>query len=103
MKNNKKKKNTPKAQTKKVERVITDSSLRILSLLLPLALLVILGFVLLTYEHALLFKIQEYNLFLYTPLFFKQCMVSSGGMLTWLGTYFTQYFYHQWIGVLFLC
>ena len=24
-------------------------------------------------------------------------------MLTWLGTYFTQYFYHQWIGVLFLC
>ena len=102
MKNNKKKKNTPKAQTKKVERVITDSSLRILSLLLPLAILVILGIVMLTYEHALLFKIQEYNLFLYTPLFFKQCMVSSGGMLTWLGTYFTQYFYHQWIGVLFL-
>lgn len=103
MKNNKKKKNSLNGQKKKVERVLTDSSLRIPALLLPLAMLVVLGVVMLTFEPALLFKIQQYNLFLYTPLFFKQCMVASGGMLTWLGTYFTQYFYHQWIGVLFLC
>ena len=103
MRNNKKKKNSPNEQKRKVEKVLTDSSLRVPAILLPLFMLVVLGIVMLSYESTLLFKVQEYNLFLYTPLFFKQCMVSSGGLLTWLGTYFTQYFYHQWIGVLFLC
>lgn len=103
MRNNKKKKNSPNEQKRKVEKVLTDSSLRVPAILLPLFMLVVLGIVMLSYESTLLFKVQEYNLFLYTPLFFKQCMISSGGLLTWLGTYFTQYFYHQWIGVLFLC
>ena len=36
-------------------------------------------------------------------LFFKQQMVVSGGFLTWIGTYFTQFFYHPWLGVTLLC
>jgi hypothetical protein len=30
-------------------------------------------------------------------------MVTSGGMLSYLGTFFTQFFYHPWIGVVMLC
>lgn len=50
-----------------------------------------------------LWKVQQYNLFLYTSLFFKQTMVVSGGMLSYLGTFFTQFFYHPWMGVVLLC
>ena len=34
------------------------------------------------FESDLLWKIQQFNLFLSTPLFFKQMMVTSGGFLT---------------------
>ena len=53
-------------------------------------------------EDDYLYRVQELNLFLYTPLFFKQQLVVAGGMLTWLGTYFTQFFYHIWLGTLML-
>ena len=42
------------------------------------------------------------NLFLDTPLFLKQQMVTSGWLLTWLGCYFTEFFYVPWLGVLLL-
>lgn len=71
--------------------------------LLPVLALLAVGVLLVVYEADYLFKVQELNLFLYTPLFFKQQMVVSGGFLTWLGTYFTQFFYHPAIGVMLLC
>ena len=46
---------------------------------------------LLVYENDLLWKVQEMNLFLNTPLYFKQQMVVSGGLLTYIGTFFTQF------------
>ena len=55
------------------------------------------------FEENFLWKVQELNLFLDTELFFKQQMVVPGGMLTYLGTFFTDFFYHTWIGVLILC
>lgn len=58
---------------------------------------------LLVYESDLLWKSQELNLFLYTSLFFKEQMVVAAGMLTYLGTWFTQFFYHPWMGVSLLC
>ena len=67
-----------------------------------LPLLLAAGF-LLIFENHLLWKIQELNLFLFTSLFFKQQMVVPGGMLTWLGTFFTQFLFHPWLGVLMLC
>ncbi len=48
-------------------------------------------------------RVQELNLFLYTPLYFQQQITAAGGLLVWLGTYFTQYFYHPWLGALLLC
>ncbi len=73
----------------------------------PIGLVVVaLGVVawcMLHYEENLLWKVQELNLFLDTPLFFKQQMVVPGGMLTYLGTFFTEFFYHAWQGVLLLC
>ena len=58
---------------------------------------------LLTRESEYLWKVQELNLHLDTPLFFKQQMVVAGGLLTWLGTWFTEFLYHPWLGVLMLC
>ena len=69
---------------------------------LPVLALIAIAAALLAYDSDFLFRVQELNLFLYTPLFFQQQMVVSGGFLTWLGTYFTQYFYHPWIGVALL-
>lgn len=103
MKNDKKNKKSLKEQKKREPKTIKDSSLRLLSVLLSIFALLALWFVMITYEKTLLFRVQEFNLFLYTPLFFKQCMVASGGFLAWLSMYFTQYFYHPWIGATLLC
>ena len=57
---------------------------------------------LIVFESDYLWKMQELDLFLYTPLFFQQKMVVAGGCLSWLATYYTQFMYHPWIGVLML-
>lgn len=71
--------------------------------LLLIAALAVVAAMLLIHESDFLFRVQEMNLFLYTPLFLKQQMVTSGGFLTYLGTYLTQFFYHPWMGVAILC
>lgn len=58
---------------------------------------------LLIYESHFLWKVQELNLFLHTTLFFKQQMVVPAGMFTYIGTWFTQFFYYPWLGVTMLC
>ena len=57
---------------------------------------------LLVREHHLLWKVQELNLFLNTPQFFTQQLIVPGGLLTYLGTFFTQFFFRPWLGVLIL-
>ena len=64
--------------------------------------LVVIAFALLFFESDFLWKAQEMNLFQHTSLFFKQQMVVPGGMLTYLGTFLTQFFYYPWMGVLML-
>ena len=54
-------------------------------------------------ESDLLWKVQQNDLFLYSALFFKQQMVVSGGMLSYMGAFFTQFFYYPWLGVVMLC
>ena len=77
--------------------------LKYLPLLLVVVAFVVVAWCLLAYEDNLLWKIQELNLHLSTGLFFRQQMVVAGGLLTWLGTFFTEFFYHSWQGVLMLC
>ena len=60
----------------------------------------VLVIALIWFESDLLWKIQQFNLFLSTPLFFKQMMITSGGFLTYVASYFTQYFYYPWLGAL---
>lgn len=76
---------------------------RWLSPLLSLLSLVAVGYGLVAYESEYLWKVQELNLFLDTPLFLRQQMVASGWLLTWLGTWFTEFFFHPWLGVTLLC
>ena len=55
------------------------------------------------WEQDYLWTAQEQNLFLHTPLFFHQCMQTSGGLLSWAGTYLTQFFYYPMLGAGILC
>ena len=71
--------------------------------ILWLTALAVLAGVLLTYEYHLLWKVQEKNLFLCSMLFFKEQLVVPGGLLTWVGMWFTQFLYIPWLGVLMLC
>ena len=64
--------------------------------------LALIAFALLFFESNFLWKAQELNLFQHTGLFFKHHMVVPGGMLTYLGTFLTQFFYYPWLGVLLL-
>ena len=66
------------------------------------ALFVVAG-ALLFFEGDLLWKLQERNLFLDTSLFFDEQMVVPGGLLSWAGTWLTQFFYYPWLGTLVLC
>lgn len=77
--------------------------LKHLPILLVAVALGVVAWSLLAYEDNLLWKMQELNLHLDTWLFFKQQMVVAGGLLTWLGTWFMEFFYHTWQGVLMLC
>ena len=42
-------------------------------------------------------------MFLHTPLFFKQQMVTAGGLLMWAGAYLTQFLYYPMLGAGLLC
>lgn len=76
--------------------------LKLLSPALVLVTLLTTACCLLIFEREFLWKVQELNLFLDTPLFLKQQMVTSGWLLTWLGCYFTGFFYHPALGVTLL-
>lgn len=73
------------------------------SVALWLGVLFVIAFVLLFFEADQLWKVGQHNTFLYSSLYFKQMMVVPGGMLSWAGAFFTQFFYHPWQGVVMLC
>ena len=68
-----------------------------------LVALLLIAFALLRFENDLLWKVQQYNLFLDTSFFFREQMLVSGGFLSYISCFFTQFFYHPWLGVLILC
>lgn len=72
-------------------------------LALPFVGLVLIALALMVFESDYLYRVQEQSLFLNTPLFFRQCMVASGGLLSWAGAFLTQFFYHPALGVCLLC
>ena len=76
-------------------------------LIKPIALwlltLTVLAIIMLSFEADLLWKVQQHNVFLNTSLFFHQMMAMPGGMLSYLGAFFTQHFYYPWVGVILMC
>ena len=78
-----------------------------MKILRPVALwvvaLVVVASALLYYEADLLWKVQQHNVFLNSSLFFHQQMVLPGGMLSYLGAFFSQHFYYPWLGVIVIC
>ena len=77
--------------------------LKYVPIILVASLFLFVAWGMISREDSYLWKVQELNLFLDTSLFFKQQLVVAGGMLTYLGTFFTDFFYHTWLGVTLLC
>lgn len=67
-----------------------------------LATLIVVAFDVLYFEADLLWKVQQHNIFLNTTMFFRQMMTVPGGMLSYLGAFFTQHFYYPWVGVILI-
>ena len=76
---------------------------RLIPILPWLGALLLIAFALLRFEYDLLWKVQQYNLFLDTSLFLSDKMVVPGGFLSYVSCFFTQFFFHPWLGVLMLC
>ena len=76
---------------------------RVIPFLPWLGALLLIAIVLLCFESDLLWKVQQYNLFLNTSLFLKEQMLVPGGFLSYVSSFFTQFFYHPWLGVIILC
>ena len=68
-----------------------------------LTALVVTAVLLLVCERHVLWKIQEQNLFLDTPLFFREQMLVPGGLLTYVGSFLTQLLYYPALGIVVLC
>ena len=68
-----------------------------------LVAVICLGGALLLFEHEMLWKMQELNLWLGSRQFLRELMVVPGGALSWLSTWFTQFFYYPTLGVALLC
>ena len=104
MKNKQEKLKKPeKKQPATAQRKPASPWLKYVSPLACVAALVAIALGLLNLEDEFLWKVQELNLHLDTPLFFRQQMVVAGGLLTWLGTWFTEFFFHPVLGVGWLC
>ena len=50
-------------------------------------------------ESDVLYRAQELSLFLPTRLYFDSLSIYPGGLLSWLGCWLTQHFYHPAVGV----
>lgn len=69
----------------------------------PYLVVAVIGTVLVVSEYNYLARVEEQSLFMHTPLFFRQCMVTSGGLLSWMGAYLTQFLHFPPLGVAVLC
>jgi len=67
-------------------------------LIVTFGVVTVMAVLLAAIEPDMLWRVQELNLYVNTPLFFRQCMVTSGGLLLWLGAYLTQFFYYPALG-----
>ena len=76
------------------------------SILLPACVLatflVAAGVLLFRSEADMLFRAQELSLFLPTRTFYHTLAIYPGGTLSFAACYFTQFFFHPWLGVLWL-
>ena len=62
------------------------------------ALFVLLAVCLLVYNKDYLWKAEELSLFLPTGIFFRECMLVAGGLLSYCGCFLTQFFYYPYLG-----
>ena len=93
----------PKAQQKETQPFCIPTKVQMIMPWCYAAIFaVIAAYFLIVKNSDTLYMAQGHNLFLHTSEYFSECMSKPGGLLTWLGTYFTQYFYNPTTGACIL-
>ena len=93
----------PKAQKKKANLFCIPLKVqKIMPWCYAVIFAAIAAFFLISGNSDTLYMAQGHNLFMNCPEYFAECMSKPGGLLTWLGTYCTQYFYTPDVGATML-
>lgn len=93
----------PKAQKKKANLFCIPLKVqKIMPWCYAVIFAAIAAFFLISWNSDTLYMAQGHNLFMNCPEYFAECMSKPGGLLTWLGTYCTQYFYTPAVGATML-
>ena len=78
----------------------TDCKLKHFSAIVGLSFAAVVWILLNIFEHEYLFRVQELSLWLPTRVFFDERMLVPGGMMAYIATFLTQFFYYPMLGSL---
>lgn len=90
----------PQPQTKQAAPTTQAGQLKRLPLIAGAAFALLTWALLNIFEHEFLFRVQELSLWLPTKVYFDERMMVPGGLLTYIASFLTQFFYYPILGSL---
>lgn len=72
------------------------------NIILPILFAIFTFYMMAVKNSDVLYAIQEHSIFQFSLDFLKSMLNTPGGILTWLGCFFTQFFYIPWLGTLIM-
>jgi hypothetical protein len=91
-----------KGKETKRDSYISFSTLKVVNNILSISFLIFTCVLLLVYKTDFLFRMQELSLFIFEKTFFLEFFKQPGGLLSYIGSFFTQFCYYPWLGVILL-
>lgn len=79
---------------------VEESKLKRFPLIAGAAFIAVAWALLNIFEHEYLFRVQELSLWLPTKVFFDERMLVPGGLMSYIASFLTQFFYHPMLGSL---
>ena len=86
--------------TQPTNPTVEESTLKRLPLIAGVAFAALVWVLLNIFEHEYLFRVQELSLWLPTQVYFDERMLVPGGLMTYIASFLTQFFYYPMLGSL---
>ena len=86
--------------TQPTNPTVEESKLKRFPLIAGAAFIAVAWALLNIFEHEYLFRVQELSLWLPTKVFFDERMLVPGGLMSYIASFLTQFFYHPMLGSL---